>query len=112
MRRILLLGLLGAPSWSRPLGMLLAPILILFFAMLPLIAALSAGGVAHALGCLLDEGNVHPCPFLGMDLGELLYSLGVLGWLSLVTVPTGVGLLLIWLIAAIVLVVRRLMAAR
>lgn len=107
-----MLGLLGALLRSRLFGMILAPILILLFAALPLIAALSAGGVAHGLGCPLDEGDVHPCPFLGMDLGELLYSLGVLGWLSLLTVPAGAALLLIWLIAAIVLVVRRVIAAR
>jgi len=88
--------------------MTLAPILILLFAVLPLILALSAGGVAHALGCRLDEGDVHPCPFLGIDLGELLYALGVLGWLTLATVPIGGGLLLIWLIAAIALMIRRL----
>ena len=88
--------------------MIVAPILILLSAVLPLILALSAGGVAHALGCRLDEGDVHPCPFLGIDLGELLYALGVLGWLTLATVPIGGGLLLIWLIAAIALMIRRL----
>ena len=106
-RRLLMLGPLGTR-----IGMILAPILILLFAVLPLIAALSAGAVAHALGCPLDEGGVHPCPFLGMDFGELLYSLGVLGWLSLLTIPIGAALLLIWLIAAVVLVVRRLIIAR
>jgi hypothetical protein len=105
-----MLGILGALSGSRL--MILAPTLIVLLAVLPLIVALAAGGLAQALGCALDEGSIHPCPFLGMDLGELLYSLGVLGWLSLLTVPTGVGLLLIWLIAAIVLAVRRLTAAR
>ena len=88
--------------------MIVAPILILLFAVLPLILALSAGGVAHGLGCRLDEGDVHPCPFLGIDLGELLYGFGVLGWLTLATVPIGGGLLLIWLIAAIALMIRRL----
>ncbi len=97
---------------NRPFRVLLAClILILLLAGLPLFGALTAGGVASALGCRLDEGSVHPCPFFGVDLGEPLYAFGVLGWLSLVTIPAGFVLLLIWLIAAIVLAVRRLRAA-
>jgi uncharacterized membrane protein YhaH (DUF805 family) len=100
-------------GWNRPFRMLLAClILILLFAGLPVIGAITAGVVAGALGCRLDEGSVHPCPFFGVDLGEKLYDFGVLGWLSLLTIPAGFVLLLIWLIAAIVLTVRRLRAAR
>jgi hypothetical protein len=98
-------------GWNRSFRVLLAClILILLFAALPLIGALAAGGVAGALGCPLDEGSVHPCPFLGRDLGEALYAFGVLGWLSVLTIPAGFVLLLIWLIVAIVLIVRRLRA--
>ena len=91
----------------RPFRMhLVRLILILLFAALPIIGALTAGGVASALGCRLDEGNVHPCPFLGMDLGETLYAFGELGWLSLLTIPAGAPQLLFWLVAAVALTVK------
>lgn len=46
-------------------------------------------GLASALGCALDKGSVHPCPALGMDLGGALYTLGMMGWIMLITVPSG-----------------------
>ncbi len=103
----------GKNGWTRLLQTLAAYLVgILLFAALPLIGALGAGGVAHALGCTLDEGDVHPCPFLGVDLGEPLYAFGVMGWLILLTVPAGAFLLAVWLFMAIVLIVERRRAAR
>ena len=99
-----------SPRQSRIL--LVCLILILLFAALPMIGALTAGGLAGALGCALDEGSVHPCPFLGMDLGKTLYAFGVLGWLSLATIPAGALLLLIWLVAAAALTVRAARSSR
>ena len=43
--------------------------------------------IANAYGCKVDEGSVHPCIINGHDYGELLYSLGVMGWFMLVTIP-------------------------
>jgi hypothetical protein len=37
----------------------------------------------------LDESGVHPCPCLGVDVGEPLTVLFVMGWLALITLPTG-----------------------
>jgi hypothetical protein len=37
----------------------------------------------------VDEGSVHPCVINGKDYGQLLYTLGVMGWLMLVTLPAG-----------------------
>jgi hypothetical protein len=59
----------------------------------PLLVSLGAGAVATALGCRLDEGQPHPCVFGGTDLGSTLYTLGVLGWLSLASIPLGLILL-------------------
>ena len=47
-----------------------------------------------------------PCIVNGNDMGEQLYSMGVMGWFMLVTIPTGlialavygVILLIIWLV--------------
>lgn len=68
--------------------------LIALFSLSPLLVALTAGGIASANGCALDEGSAHPCLIGGHDYGELLYMMGVLGWLSLATIPLG-GLLLL-----------------
>ena len=43
----------------------------------PILVALTAGLVAAALGCQLDEGNIHACPLLGIDLGGVLYFFGI-----------------------------------
>ncbi len=55
----------------------------------PILLALLAGTFAQANGCRLDEGSVHPCVVGQRDHGALLYSLGVMGWFALVTLPGG-----------------------
>jgi len=57
--------------------------------------------IANAHGCKVDEGSVHPCMVNGQDYGQLLYTLGVLGWLMLVTIPGGAFAFAIWLIVFI-----------
>ena len=57
----------------------------------------ACGWIANAYGCKVDEGSVHPCIIGGVDRGELLYSMGVLGWLMLVTLPVGGLAFLVWL---------------
>ena len=52
-----------------------------------MISALGAGGVAAALGCELHEGFVNTCPVAGHDIGDTLYTMFVLGWLALFTLP-------------------------
>jgi hypothetical protein len=74
----------------------------------PVLVALTAGLVAAVLGCQLDEGNVHACPLLGIDLGTTLYFFGMFGWLMVMTIPVGGIGFLVWLGFAVVLLVRRL----
>ena len=69
----------------------------------PILIALTAGLVAVMLGCQLDEGNIHACPLLGIDLGGVLYFFGMF-----MTVPLGGIGFLVWLAFAVVLLVRRL----
>ncbi len=57
--------------------------------------------IANAYGCKVDEGSVHPCIINGQDYGHLLYTLGVLGWLMLVTFPCGLFAFVVWLIILI-----------
>lgn len=77
---------------------------VVLFALAPILVAIGSGSVAHALGCQVDEGSVHPCVVAGMNWGPLFYDLGVLGWLFLVTLPLG-GILFVAL--TIFLLVRK-----
>jgi hypothetical protein len=85
-------------------------VLILVLGLGPFVSAIGSISIANALGCRLDEGSVHACMFLGVDIGDLLYTGLVLGWLSLVTIPYGAMALIVW--AIIVMIVRRVKRRR
>ena len=61
----------------------------IIFAIAPIVSLLIAIGVANLGGCALDEGSIHPCVIGGIDWGELLSFMGIMGWLALFTVPVG-----------------------
>lgn len=71
-------------------------------ALAPLLMTLIAGLIADSLGCRLDESGSYPCLVGGVDIGELLSLLGVMGWLSLVTIPFGALAGLIFAILALI----------
>lgn len=73
----------------RPRSVLLF-VLWFLFTFGPVLSVLLSSAVSGAAGCRVDEGSVHPCVIAGFDVGGLLYTLGVLGWLMLVTFPSGV----------------------
>jgi hypothetical protein len=75
--------------------------LIILVALAPMGSVVACGLIANANGCKVDEGSVHPCIINGKDYGHLLYTLGVLGWLMLVTLPAGLFAFVIWLIILI-----------
>jgi ABC-type Fe3+ transport system permease subunit len=75
--------------------------LILFFAISPLVSVLIAGEVANLNGCQLDEGSVHACVVNGQDLGETLYTMEVMGWFMFLTVPVGLGAVVVYLIVLV-----------
>src|ERR1051325_9049208 len=72
--------------------------IIAAFAFAPIGSVILCGVIANAYGCKVDEGSVHPCIINGHDYGELLYSLGVMGWLMLVSLPGGLFAFVGWLI--------------
>src|ERR1041384_4300597 len=72
--------------------------IIAAFAFAPIGSVSLCGAIANAYGCKVDEGSVHPCIINGHDYGELLYSLGVMGWLMLVSLPGGLFAFVGWLI--------------
>jgi hypothetical protein len=74
-------------------------VLILLFAIAPIGSVVACSIIANRYGCRVDEGSVHPCIVNGKDYGPLLYQLGVLGWLMLVTLPSGAVAFTGWLIA-------------
>ena len=80
----------GKPHKRFPwLWYLLALLVIGAFAFAPIGSVMLCAAIANAYGCKVDEGSVHPCIINGHDYGELLYSLGVMGWLMLVSIPGG-----------------------
>lgn len=75
---------------------------ILGLALLPVVLTLIGSTLASANGCALDEGSVHPCIIGGVDRGELVYTLGMMGWLMLASLPLGVIAVGIWLVVLII----------
>ena len=74
--------------WARAILVVLGLFLFTFW---PVLSILLVSAVAKATGCSVDESQVHPCLVAGLDLGPALYTLGVLGWCTLLTVPLGLS---------------------
>jgi ABC-type Fe3+ transport system permease subunit len=79
----------------------LALVIIALFAFAPIGSVMLCAAISNAYGCKVDEGSVHPCIINGYDYGQLLYSLGVMGWLMLVSLPGGFFAFVGWLILLI-----------
>jgi ABC-type sugar transport system permease subunit len=73
-------------------------VLIILFTVAPIGSVVACSVIANRYGCHVDEGSIHPCVVGGKDYGPLLYQLGVLGWLMLVTLPVGAIAFAAWLI--------------
>lgn len=82
---------------------------IVLWMLLPMISVLTAGVIAQAAGCDLDEGSAHPCTVAGMDVGEALYTMFVMGWMFFLTVPTGLVALVLF---TVIVLVKRIRSAR
>ncbi|HEV7277845.1 MAG TPA: hypothetical protein VGN80_16315 [Devosiaceae bacterium] len=81
---------------------LLLLVLILLVALAPVISVAVAGFIAEANGCVLNEGNIHPCLVNGEDVGGTLYTMFVLGWFMLASLPLGAMALLLLLVVFLV----------
>ena len=53
------------------------------------------------MGARWMKARCIPCLINGHDYGHLLYTLGVMGWLMLLTLPAGLFAFVIWLIVLI-----------
>ena len=70
-------------------------LVFILFTTAPILSVLIASGIATSCGCKVDEGSAHPCIIYGVDIGGLLYKMGVAGWFMIVTIPIGlIGLFL------------------
>jgi hypothetical protein len=74
---------------------------------LPAISVFVAYMIANAWDCQLDEGGVHPCVVFGRDIGELLYTMAVMGWFFFLTVPSGLIALVVLLIVVLIARAKR-----
>ncbi|HSN73880.1 MAG TPA: hypothetical protein VL334_02170 [Anaerolineae bacterium] len=81
---------------------LLILIPIVLWTIWPVILVAIAGSVASANGCELNETVINSCIVDGREMGNTLYSMGVMGWFMLVTIPTGVLALLIFLLLLLI----------
>ena len=70
-------------------------------AWIPLLSVALCSALAGALSCRVDESTAHPCMFAGVDIGPLLYTLGMMGWLMLATAPFMLATLVFWPAAAL-----------
>jgi hypothetical protein len=61
--------------FNLALKCLVAPVLIVFILLaIPLLGNFIVIGGAGLLGCQTGENHVHPCHFLGWDIGEFVYG--------------------------------------
>jgi hypothetical protein len=85
---------------DRPIsrrGMFIIYLIIGLFTVAPILSVVIAASIAGACGCKLDEGDAHPCIVLGVDIGGVLYAMGLAVWLIPITLP--IGLLTFWAFA-------------
>ena len=61
----------------------------------PILSVLCAVTIASLLDCKLSEGDAHPCICLGVDIGVPLTFLSIMGWLAIITLPTGLFAMLV-----------------
>lgn len=53
------------------------------------------------LGCDINEAGSKECVKWGINIGSLLSNLFILGWLSILTIPAGIGLVIGWTVNSI-----------
>ena len=75
----------------------------------PVAVTYTAGLIALLIGCDLNEASVHPCPLLGVNIGPLLYGMGLAVWFVSLTVLAG---LMALVVLVIIFIVRTLRARR
>lgn len=91
----------GFPWWIY----IVLLIVIVGVALAPAVPVTISGMVAEDNDCRLDEGSIHPCIVGGKDVGAGLYTMAMMGWLLIATVPLGFMAFVVW---GVVLLLHRL----
>ncbi|WDR07365.1 hypothetical protein PSQ90_08085 [Devosia rhodophyticola] len=89
---------LGFPWWAYALALAF----ILIFALWPIASVLLTYVVADANGCVVNEASANGCLVAGTDWGGTLYTMGVMGWFGLITLPLGAGAAIVWFISLLI----------
>lgn len=59
----------------------------------PWLSVVIAAKVASSNGCKLNEAQVYPCNVASQDVGGVLYTMGMMGWVGVMTLmPSVAGL--------------------
>lgn len=91
----------------------LVVLFILMLGLLPVVSMAIASTIANANDCTLHEGFVNPCVINGTDYGETLYTMGMMGWFLIATIPLAVLAALLYIaVVVVVIVVRRVLRKR
>ncbi len=91
----------------RWIVMAIVLVVILCVIAAPIISVVIAGSIADAHGCVLNEGSINPCIVDGKDMGQTLYTMGMMGWLMIATIPAGGVALIIWLVVLVIMLANR-----
>lgn len=74
----------------------------------PLVSVALAGLIADWNGCALHEGYAQACILFGTDIGGVLYTMTVMGWLMLISLFFLAGGLLVLAWEGVLLIARTL----
>lgn len=69
---------------------------IVLIAVLPVISALLASFLGWCLGCNVNEAGISDCIRFGINLGEMLSTMFIMGWTTLLSIPLAIILLIVW----------------
>lgn len=72
----------------------------------PLASTALAGAIAEVHGCRLHEGFANTCMIGGADWGQTLYTMGMMGWFMIATLPIGATLVALWIAVELIRAVR------
>jgi TRAP-type C4-dicarboxylate transport system permease small subunit len=95
-------------KWLKVLAHVVILLVIFAIGIGPWISVAIAGTIAESNGCQLDEGSVHLCMVNGRDVGETLYTMGMMGWVGIATCPVALILLGVYVLVIVTIwLVRR-----
>jgi hypothetical protein len=75
---------------------------LILLAALPALSMVAAETIARIYGCALDLAAPKPCMVGGEDIGQGLFTLGMMGWFLFATMPVLVTLVLAWILTELV----------